>query len=192
MTRAISLAIIVTAVLAGWAYFCFDYGKSVNGVTGANLSQAVPDLINFSKYQNSSFGMSMEYPTEWKKVEDNTGSWFRNANESVNVRIESLPGQNRTMFQLLSSQLNLTRNQFPGQVILESNDTTMGNNYPAHKIVFTFPEEPADPKGTKFKELKVWTISGNNAYVITYFTTVDSYDYFLPIITKMTDSFNLY
>jgi hypothetical protein len=150
---------------------------------------AEKQISNFSNYTNSSFGMSISYPANWKKVEDYSGSWFRNSNESVNVRLERLPGQNLTINEVTNSQLNLTRNQFPGQKILESNTTTIGNNYPAHKIVFTFPEEPADPKGLILKELKAWTIGQNSAYVISYFTTNSSYSYYLPQITKMIGSF---
>jgi hypothetical protein len=153
--------------------------------------QIVNSSTNFLKYDNSSFGMSIDYPTGWNKIEDNTGSWFRNSNESVNVRIEKLPSQNKTIDELTKNQINLTKNQFPGQVYVESNATTIGNNYTAHKIVFTFPEEPADPKGTRFKEMKVWTVKEDKAYIFSYFTTKDSYDYYLPLILQMIKSFRM-
>jgi hypothetical protein len=160
-------------------------------VNATGQLQSVPQIINFSKYENSKFGMSVDYPSLWKIVEDNIGAWFKNTNESVNVRLENLPIQNRTMDEVTSSQLNLTRNQFPGQVILESNVTTIGNNYPAYKIVFTFPEDPADLTGTWFKELKAWTIWRDKAYVISFFTTNSSYNNYLSQVTKIIDSFRI-
>ena len=30
--------------------------------------------VNFAKYENSSFGMKMDYPADWKKAEDNRGT----------------------------------------------------------------------------------------------------------------------
>jgi hypothetical protein len=147
--------------------------------------------VNFLKYENSSFGISIDYPSKWKQVEDNRGSWFRTENESANVRIESLPFQNQTLGQLTISQTNLTAQQFPDQKILESNVTKMGDNYTAHKLLFTFPEEPADPKGTHLREIKFWTTANDRAYVFSYFSTNDTFDFYLPLVQKMIESFRI-
>jgi hypothetical protein len=146
---------------------------------------------SFAKYENSSFGISIDYPSKWKQVEDDRGSWFRTENESANVRIESLPFQNQTLDQLTISQTNLTAQQFPDQKILDSNVTKIGNNYTAHKLLFTFPEEPADPKGTHMREMKLWTTNNDRAYIFSYFTTNDTFDSYLPVIQKMIESFSI-
>jgi hypothetical protein len=82
--------------------------------------------------------MKIEYPWWWKKIGDSRGTWFRNLNESVNVRIETISYPNGTLDDLTIGQANLTRQQFPGQVMLESNKTSIGDNYPAYKIVLDF------------------------------------------------------
>jgi serine/threonine-protein kinase len=172
---------ILGFILAGCIYLMSTYD---NG-------QAVGNTTNVSTYKNTTFGINLEYPSDWKKVEDDRGSWFRNTNESVNVRVESMAYQNRSLDQLALRQMNLTKQQFPGQVLAESNSTTIGHNYPAGKIVFTFPEEPADLNGTKYKEIQVWTINNSRAYIISYFTTMDEYDNYLPIAQKIIDSFRV-
>ena len=146
---------------------------------------------NFSTYENSSFGIKMLYPSDWKKIEDFRGTWFRNSNESINVRVESIPYPNGELKELTSRQINLTRQQFPGQAITELNSTTFLDDYPAHKIVFTFPEEPSDLQGLQYKEMQVWSTRDGRAYIISYFTTTDAYDIYLPIIKKIIDSFEI-
>ena len=42
--------------------------------SATSSSQPISSTVNFAKYQNSSFGMKMDYPADWKKAEDNTGS----------------------------------------------------------------------------------------------------------------------
>ena len=109
----------------------------------------------------------------------------------MNIRVESLPFQNQTLDQLTTRQINLTAQQFPAQKILQSNATVIGNNYSAHKLLFTFPEEPSDPKGTNLKELQLWMTNNSRAYILSYFTTNDSFDIYLPVIQKMIESFRI-
>lgn len=155
------------------------------------LLELVSSALKYATYENASFAIKIDYPQEWKQVEDDRGSWFRNGNESVNVRVEILPSQNQTLDELTINQTNLTAQQFPAQKILESNETRIGDNYTAHKLLFTFPEEPSDPKGTNMREMKLWAINNGRAYVFSYFTTNNTFDIYLPIVQKMIESFRI-
>ena len=186
------MKIIITLVVVTIATICLISLKHDGRYTSATPSlQPVSSTVNFAKYENSSFGMKMDYPADWKKAEDNRGSWFRNGNESVNIRLESLPFQNQTLDQLTTRQINLTVQQFPAQKILKSNATVIGNNYSAHKLLFTFPEEPSDPKGTNLKELQLLMTNNSRAYILSYFTTNDSFDIYLPVVQEMIESFRI-
>jgi eukaryotic-like serine/threonine-protein kinase len=162
-----------------------------NPTSGSLYATSKINQENYTNYHNSSFGISLDYPIEWKQIGDNRGSWFRNENESVNVRIETIPFQNQTLDQLTNYQANLTEQQFPDQKILEKNVSKMGNNYTAYKLLFDFPEEPADPEGTPMRELKIWTTNNGRAYIFSYFTTNDAFDFYLPVVQKMIDSFRI-
>jgi len=183
-----SIIIILIFIIVGGFYLLFEYDNQlVSGVSVLPNSTA----SNLSLYQNSSFGIRIQYPSEWKQIEDFQGSWFRNTNESVNVRAESIIFPSGSLDDLTTRQLNLTKHQFPGQKVIESNKTTIGDNYTAHKIVFTFPEEPNDPRKILFKEMQVLTLNGTRSFIISYFTRADSYDYYLPVIQKIIDSFRI-
>jgi serine/threonine-protein kinase len=178
---------IMSLILIGSVYLTSEYGNHHEIVVA--LSPTVPNRLNFSPYENSSFGIKILYPSDWKKIEDFRGSWFRNFNESVNMRMEIIPW-NRSLDDLTSNQISLIEQQFPRQELIESNATTIGANYTGHKIVFTFPEEPRN-LDVKFKEMKVWTINGSRGYIISYFTPTDPYDNYLPIAQKIIDSFRI-
>jgi len=179
---------VLTLILVGGIFLVFECeNQMASGVSVLSNSTN----SNFSTYQNSSFGIKMQYPSEWKQIEDFQGSWFRNTNESVNVRAESITFPNGSLDDLTTRQLNLTKHQFPGQKVLESNIATIGDLYTAHKIVFTFPEEPNDPRKILFKEMQVLTLNGTRGFIISYFTRADSYDYYLPVVQKIIDSFRI-
>ena len=157
----------------------------------ASLNQRSANGINFLTYENFTLGIKIEYPSDWIKVEDYSGSWFRNNNQTVNVRVESIPYLNESLDNLTTQQINLTAQQFPGRQLIDTNGTIIGDNYTAHKIVFTFPEEPADLNGLWYKEIQVWTINAGRAYIISYYTPVYDYDNYLPFAQKMVDSFRI-
>ena len=71
--------------------------------------------------------------------------------------------------------------------ILESSKTTLAG-LPAHKIIFT----GIDSSDTEFKQISMWTIKDDMAYIVAYTATTDTYDSFLPTAQKMTDSFEIY
>lgn len=163
------------------------------------MAESVTDLtstpsktLNFYTYENSTFGIRIQYPSDWKKVEDDRGVWFRTTNESVNLRVESLAYLNRTLDNLTKRQINLTAQQFPGRSIVELNSVTLRHNYPGIKIVFTYPEDPEDDlQAIRYKEMQFWTIRDGRAYIFSYFTTADAYDNYLPVVNEIIESFDI-
>ena len=185
-------AIVILSLILLSLYHLTEYeDRKAIAESITDPTTSLSKTINFSTFKNSSFGIKILYPSDWKKIEDFRGSWFRNSNDSINVRVESIPYPNGDLEELSTRQVNLTGQQFPGQVIAELNSTTIGHNYPAYKIVFTFPEEPSDLQGLKYKEMQVWTTEYGRAYILSYFTTADAYDNYLPIIKKIIDSFEI-
>lgn len=186
--KNIPMITLASIILIGSLYFmAVSKNQLAMAVTSPSL---VVNAANFSTYENASLGVKIQYPSDWKKIEDSRGSWFRNMNESVNLRIESLPFLNGSLDELGIRQINLTEQQFPGQNLIESNETTIGNKYAAHRILFTYPEVPSDLM-PKIKELKVWTINGSRAYIISYFTAIEDYGSYFPLAQKIIDSFRI-
>jgi hypothetical protein len=134
--------------------------------------------------------MCIKYPQNWNKIEDSRGAWLKISNESAHIRIESLSNKNNQTFdQFTLARINSTQLQFPGRELLNNSATLMGRNYPAHKIVFTYPEDPSDKKGTRFEETQAWTFYNDRYFVISYFTIAKAYNNYLPVFDEIVDSF---
>jgi hypothetical protein len=188
ISNKVVVIIFLSLVLVSCVVLILEYINQ-QPIAAVPLNHTVASSMNFSKYENSSFGILVKYPSDWKKIEDFRGSWFRNMNESANVRVESTPFQKGNLEEFTMRQINSTGQQFPGREIVESNETKIGDNYTAHRIVFTFPVIPADLEKTK--EMQVWTVNGGRAYIISYFTKIDDYDKYLPTAQKIIDSFRI-
>jgi hypothetical protein len=159
----------------------------------------VNDII-FKTYVNSTYGIIMQYPSDWKKVEPSQFSQTSNINivvgfvspkesassrsppTALSVGIQNLlNSQSITLDQYSNAQINFIKEH--GSV-LESNTITLkGDNTLAHRIVYINSE------GQKI--MQVWTIKADKAYHITYATDETIYSDYLPAVQKMIDSFEI-
>jgi hypothetical protein len=164
-----------------------------------NVLAQINDTI-FKTYVNSIYGILMQYPSDWKKVEPGQLSQTNNINiivgylspkesalyrsppAALSVGIQNLSSsQSITLDQYSDAQINFIREQAS---VLESSTTTLkGDNTLAHKIVYINSE------GQKI--MQVWTIKGDKAYHITYATNETRYNDYLPPAQKMIDSFEI-
>jgi hypothetical protein len=159
-----------------------------------NQTSPTPVAVErFLRYNNSTAGISIKYPKDWKVNETPLVDEV--------VRFEA-PG--------LSSKLNVAKvNQSrwgssatpesvtPGIIeglkqankeftLLENNTTTFAG-MPAHKIVFTF----RGTTGTITKALEVYTIKNGSLYAVIAQSTADKYEGYIGIDQQMIDSFEI-
>src|SRR5215208_5427853 len=165
-----------------------------------NALAQINDTI-FKTYENSTYGILMQYPSDWKKVEPGQSSqtsnfnivvgflspkesaFYRSPPAALSIGIQDLsPSQSITVEQYSGAQINFIRQQAS---VLESNTISLkgSNNTLAHKIVYINNE------GQKI--MQVWTIKGNKAYHMTYAANQTRYADYLPPVQKMIDSFKI-
>ena len=56
----------------------------------------------------------------------------------------------------------------------------------ANQIIYTGKDED-----TKLKNLQIWTLKGDKAYIITYTAAIDDYDEFIKTVNEMINSFEI-
>jgi hypothetical protein len=156
----------------------------------------------FKTYENSIYGILMQYPFDWKNVDPGQFSQTNNFNivvgflsskqsasyrsppAALSVGIHNLSNSHSiTLDQYSDAQINSIKEQAS---VLESTTITLkdnNNNALAHKIVYI------NNKGQKI--MQVWTIKGDKAYHITYAADADRYSDFLPSVQKMIGSFEI-
>jgi hypothetical protein len=153
-------------------------------------------------YQNSTYGIKIQYPSDWLYKESNTSNssvqtvvTFVSPNlvtaptsksfVALTVAVQSLPFHNLPLNTYTNLNVNTLRQSEPGFQLIMSNDTTLaGGNNPAHKITYTV--------ATGLKTMAVYTIKGDKAFILEYITGSEAtYSSYLPIAQKMVGSFQI-
>lgn len=167
-------------------------------ITGGNSRQPTSNFSagnTFLTYHNPDFGLSMLYPANWTKQEDNLTfhtiaafsaihedkySFINSTWAEVDLRVYNAP-LNETY-----SKLNLNQLNTQGQVIVHSykNSTTTLGGLPALKIVNYFFGVIGQ------KQMQMWTFvpAKNDIIELVYTALPSKYSVYLPVVEKMIDS----
>ena len=141
----------------------------------------------FLTYQNPVLGITIEYPSEWKKIEgNNIVGFFSFGRAQVYLLI-----LNSTLNYSLDKYSNLTLNIFentkPDFHLNESGPALLaGIN--ANYITYTY----RNPQYGLLNEKDILFVKGDKAYQIAYFANPKYYTSYLPIAQKMIDSFQIH
>ena len=172
----------------------------------SNAQTTTITTTNFLTYQNSTYGIKIQYPSDWLYKESNASNssvqtvvTFVSPNlvtaappigidkslAVLTVAIQSIPFHNLPLNTYTNLNVNTLRQSEPGFQLIMSNDTTLaGGNNPAHKITYTV--------ATGLKTMAVYTIKGDKAFILEYITGSDAtYSSYLPIAQKMVGSFQI-
>src|SRR5215208_3275106 len=157
----------------------------------------------FLTYEKPTYGMKIQYPTDWEKKEptpyqvvfrlppqENTSGI---SSEYLLIMVDTLdPQENMTLDQLTREQIDSLKESFSDLTLNESESlaTNLAGN-PAYKVTFDHgsEEQQGNPD---YKLIQIWTIKGDKVYYITYRAKLGRYsDNYLQTIQKMIDSFEI-
>jgi PsbP-like protein len=164
--------------------------------TMANITTSGITSNNTQTYSNPSFGVKMQYPSNWSKLD-----LSRNSSSVLIVAFKTAAGVNQGSLTLLggnvsSGNVTLTSlfnadvnhlNQTGKILHLISSTPATFAGYPAHKIVYT----TILPQQVEFEVMKLISLAGNKAYFIIYAAPVTNYTTYLPTIQMMINSIEI-
>jgi hypothetical protein len=163
-------------------------GNVTNSTTGAATGAM------FQPYENSTYGIKIQYPSNWTKQESqNQGSGeivkFSSPRGTTPVQLRISEGQrlpqNMSLEQWSNATINGFNQSFTKFTLIDSNSTTLAG-FPAHKIVYT-AIIPSTALELKF--MQILTIKDSKTYLITYGTLPTDFSTYLPSIQTMINSF---
>lgn len=172
--------------------------KNGNITNASSSSTAAKTMNNFLTYQNPTYGIKIQYPSDWTISQ--TG--LRDYNNIV-AFYSPLGNLSDTLPQhLLLSRTHYSQNislndysklvndtlRQPGIQIVESKSVMLTGGAIAHRVVFI---PPAGSAPFKPEIMLVWTAKGDNIYTIQGTFDAAKYHIFLPTIQKMIDSFEI-
>jgi hypothetical protein len=173
-----------------------DSQNSTSNTTATNAGSA-----NFLTYENSTWGIKIQYPSNWAKQTTGQGVTFvvlysgKNDNNNnpqqflAKLNVTSVAGiPSGAPLKALADRVVDGYRHFLSNFQIESyTNTTLGGNN-AIKIVYSY----TDPKNTNFKATDIATIKKDRLYVIQYYYEQSSkYQSYLPTLQKMVDSFQI-
>jgi len=160
-----------------------------------NLLAQVKTNTNFLPYQNSTFGIKIQYPSDWEKQENGTKQdtqtdvvTFNSPSDAdFNIAIDDISDQKGTsLAQYANDSIEDLKQSSTNFKLIESSNSNHISGLPAYRIVYTSNDD-----NNVTKTLETGIIKGDKAYLLTYETGISEYARFLPIIQKMIDSFQI-
>ncbi len=159
------------------------------------LLQLQTPTQNFLTYKDSSYGIKIQYPVNWK-IQDTSNlvnkesvifispkqSNLDNFQEILTITIKNFYGTLNESQDLFIKEVKATLSD---ATIVDISETTLANER-ANQFLFI----SKDGKNS-LKNLQIWTLKSNQAYIITYSAAIDDYDRFLPMAEKMIESFEI-
>ena len=160
--------------------------SSLSYVTMRQTTIAQTDQTNFTTYENPTFGIRIQYPSDWGRLDlsfleasadidfypldDTSGA------KDVRIQVKTLPSQNMTLEEYTNTQIESIEGQ-----ILESNATTLAG-MEAHQLIFT---------NIGLKTMQVWTLQDDKVYTITYVAEEEDFENDLQVARRMIESFGI-
>jgi hypothetical protein len=149
---------------------------------------------SFLQYNNSTAGISIKYPKDWKVnetpiVDDVVRFEAPGMSSILDVAKvnQSRWGSSATPESITPSIIEGLKQANQEFTLLENTTTTFAG-MPAHKIVFTFR---GSTTGTITKASEVYTIKNGSLYSVIPQNVADKYDSYVGIGQQMIDSFEI-
>ncbi|MGA8084958.1 MAG: PsbP-related protein [Candidatus Nitrosopolaris sp.] len=192
---------VIIAIISGLALLFMTISSIIPGSihqpslaqhppTAANTTTSRTTNANFQTYSNAAFGIKMNYPSNWLKLD------LSRSNSSVPVVAFKSTGKSAGVL-FLSGNVNYRNVTLATIVTTRENQVTHSGNIlhlvsstpatfagkPAHKIVYT----TIAPQG-KFEAMQLISLVGKKGYFITYVVPQANYTTYLPTIQTIIDS----
>lgn len=178
--------------------------QSSGNQTNAVMIDGNGDL-NFTLFQNATYGIKMLYPSTWEK-EENVGGNGSGASKLIDIVRFSPPFENSSsdksaenldvkvddvsdikpisLTKYANDTIEDLRKDF--KIISEDRNATAGNDNPAYKVEYTGTDE-----GVDLNAMIIFTIKNDKAYIISYMAEPSRYSSDLPVVQKMIDSIEI-
>ena len=157
----------------------------------------------FSIYKNPIYGIEIQYPSKWEKIDFAQRINNNNNNnaaliagflstskndtgilENLMIREVRLASPDITTREFSNALLSSYKQQFKNFQLVGSNASLTLSGKPAYEVVYTYGVQP-----NIFKTMEVWVVNADRAYMILYNADPSDYSHYLPIIHRMVSSF---
>ncbi|BAY27616.1 serine/threonine protein kinase [Calothrix sp. NIES-2100] len=159
-----------------------------------SISQPPTPPRELLSYEDSDLNIKIKYPDNWDRQDLKnpiTGEWVKflspkqspkdNFQEQLTIKVEDF---SKTLEDSQTEFVKEIKNSSNSK-ITSSNTTTLAHKK-AYQLIYTVTNEE-----NNLKNLRIWTLNGDKAYIIVYTAAIDDYDTFLQTAQTMIKSFEI-
>ncbi len=153
---------------------------------------------NLLTYENSSYGIKIQYPSHWEKQENGTkqGSVTDavsflpptiNSNASLDISIDDISDEKGiTIAQYANNSIGDLKESLKDFKLISSNTNSVLAGLSTYKSIYTHTDE-----NTTFKDLEVGVMKGDKVYILVYEAGLNEYDKYLPTLQQLINTFQI-
>jgi hypothetical protein len=187
-----------------------------------------PNSVHLITYENSTYGIHIQYPSNWQKKQTEETSKGNNDNDKpiVEFKLPSSIGVNlvhkndqvtfmilihklpQNMINKIISSFDSRRSQeisfeafvlshltnlltkLPDFHLMKSGGTTLRDNIPAHKLVYTY-SEGGKKSNNIIKDMEILAVKDDEGYIVRYFAQEPIFFDYLPYIQETVKTFSI-
>jgi hypothetical protein len=181
--------------------------KASRNQPSANETSPPVDLVvsqvNFSTFEDPSYGISIRHPSDWNIEDEDTDSdgtidiigflspledRFDTYRERLWLSLDTLPDPKISLGDYSNEVIRHNSDRQQDFRLLDNDtDSTILAGYPAYRHI---SEWTLDDEKT-IKQMEIGTKIANKVYYLDYYAEQDKYNSFLPIIQEMINSFDI-
>jgi eukaryotic-like serine/threonine-protein kinase len=160
------------------------------------LFSPLPPATEWRTYNNSDLKFSIKYPGNWELIENYMGVItvifispmefeYDSFRENVNIIAHDVSEYNITLEEYNELSVEQIK-QTITDVDIKSNEAFTLNGNPAYRVEYTGVQGEST-----LKWMQIYTIKGNNAYIITLTADIERFDEFAGFTENMINEFIL-
>ena len=187
-----TLAIVIFSLstIIGISYYTLD---TKDKHPSTPMSTTVMPRTTFLTYENPAYGIKIQYPSYWQRVDLGRNfivSFFPPSKndsgllENLVVGVSRLSSHSVSLNDFAAARINLYKSQYTDFVLTDTSQGTTSTGSPIYKIEYTHSNGRL-----AIKTMEVWAIKGTTAFMILYNADTSEYPILAPTIQKMVDSF---
>jgi eukaryotic-like serine/threonine-protein kinase len=209
--KSYPILVVVLAVVAILVSGCSNPTEQKNASEGpfGNISSSqykpvtiassttVPSsaAAGYITYENPTYGIKMTYPAYLKKQEEISGEivFFISPQDSttdafpanLDIIVQNISSEPVSLDEFTNFSIGQIGEMVPDYNITDSRKATLSKE-DAHLLSYTGTQGLL-----KLKWLSVYTIKNDTLYLVTYTAGADKFAKYLPVVSKMLDSFEI-
>lgn len=159
--------------------------KDPNITKSKASTSSISDKAKISTYNNPYLGISLQYPSSIKKIEEDNGVSFFFDKGTSGILIGVIHGSTDSTEDFISKHISNFESNLQNFQLVNMSQVNIFSN-PTQLLFFNY-----DNNSKAYNGMEYITMEGSDAYIFSYFSRADTFDRYLPFFSNLVDTTQL-